>query len=173
VEVVDEAAATLPAGREGRILLTNLHNYAMPFIRYENGDSGSLIAEACPCGRTLPLLSHVVGRRCDIVYTPSGRRIPGSNLGLNRLAVFPVMQFQLVQEELDRLVVRIVPRPGAGEASLHDMSRRIPPLYTEIVGNDVRIEVEFCGHIEPSAGGKHLFVISKVDPDSWLKRASS
>jgi len=173
VEVVDESNAPLSTGREGRIILTNLHNYAMPFIRYENGDSGSLVAEACPCGRALPLLSHVVGRRCDIVYTSSGRRISGSNLGLNRLAQLPVQQFQLVQEDLDLLTVRVAPRPGTEPAGLEDMRLRIPPIFSRIVGDDMRVVVQFCDHIEPTAAGKHLFVISKVDPDSWVKRAGA
>ncbi|MCK9356033.1 MAG: hypothetical protein M0R22_02630 [Dehalococcoidia bacterium] len=173
VEIADESGNPEPAGREGRVLLTNLHNYAMPFIRYENGDSSSLVADACPCGRALPLLSHVVGRRFDIIHTPSGRRITGSNLGSNRLALFPVLQFQFVQEELDCLVVRVVPRAGTGPEELDDMRRRIPPMFNEIVGDDVRVEVRFCEHIALTSGGKHLLVISKVDPDSWLKRASS
>ncbi len=173
VEVVDEDNATLPAGREGRVVLTNLHNYAMPFLRYENGDTGSFSGVTCPCGRSLPLLSHVVGRRCDIVYTPSGRRIAGSNLGLNRLAQFPVQQFQFVQEDLDRLTVRVAPLPGTEPAGLEDMRLRIPPIFNRIVGDDVRVEVRFCDHIETTPGGKHLFVVSKVDPDSWLKREAS
>jgi len=170
LEVADGRDAPLGPGCEGRVLLTNLHNYGMPLIRYENGDSGSLIAESCPCGRALPLLSYVVGRRFDMIHTPSGRHITGSNLGTNRLAWFPVLQFQFVQEDLDRLVVRIVPRDGTSATELDDMRTRIPLLFNEVVGDDMRVEVEFHDHIELTSGGKHLLVISKVDPDSWLKR---
>ncbi len=173
LEIADPKDDPLPAGNEGRVLLTNLHNYAMPLIRYENGDSGSLIAGACPCGRALPLLSHVVGRRFDIIHTPSGRRVAGSNLGTNRLARFPVLQFQFLQEELDHLVVHIVPRAETAADDLEAMRIRIPPLFNEIVGDDVRVEVRFCERIELTAGGKHLLVISKVDPDSWLRRTQA
>ena len=176
-DVVVEVAGTgdhpLPPGEEGRLLLTNLHNYVMPFIRYENGDSGSFVPGRCPCGRSLPLLSHVVGRRFDTVYTPSGRRITGSNLGSSRLAQFPVLQFQFVQEELDRLVVRVVPHPGTGAQDREQMVKRIPPMLTETIGSDVRVEVELCDEIPLTSGGKHLLVISKVDPDSWLRRSES
>lgn len=170
VEVADGAGQPVAAGIEGRLLLTNLHNYAMPFIRYENGDSGSLVRASCPCGRALPLLSHVVGRRADIIHTPSGRRIPGTNLGMGRLASLPVLQFQFVQETLDRLVVRIVPNDDAGPEGLEEIRRRVPPMLNEVVGDDVRVEVECCDHITPTAGGKHLLVISRVDPDTWLAR---
>jgi len=165
LEIVDDADTSLPPGKEGRILLTNLHNYGMPFIRYENGDAGSFVAEACPCGRALPLLSHVVGRRFDVIHTPSGRRITDSNLGAGRFALLPILQFQVVQEGLDHIVVRIVPRTGTGPAGLEDIRARIPPMLNEIVGDDVRVAVEFCDHIALTAGGKHLLVVSNIDPD--------
>jgi phenylacetate-CoA ligase len=168
-EVVDTAGTALPPGQEGRILLTNLHNYAMPLIRYENGDAVSLVDGACPCGRSLPRLSHVVGRRTDILHTPSGLRITGTNLPGARMALFPVLQYQNVQEDLDRLVVHIVPWPGTTEEGLEDMRRRIPPMYNKVVGDDVHIEIRFCERIEPSPSGKLMALISKVDPDSWLK----
>ncbi len=173
VETADSEGNPLPPGEEGRILLTNLHNYVMPFIRYENGDSGSFVPGHCPCGRSLPLLAHVVGRRFDTIHTPSGRRITGSNIGSSRLAQFPVLQFQFVQEELDRLVVRVVPHPDTRAEDLEQMMRRIPPMLNETIGSDVRVEVELCNEIPLTSGGKHLLVISKVDPDSWLNRAKS
>jgi len=173
LEIVDGADTPLGPGKEGRVLLTNLHNYGMPFIRYENGDSGSLVASACPCGRALPLLSHVVGRRFDMIHTPSGRRITGSNLGSGRFALLPILQFQVVQEELDHVIVRIVPRTATGPAGLEDMRVRIPRMLNEIIGDDVRVEVEFCDHIELTAGGKHLLVISKVAPDAFLRQTPS
>jgi phenylacetate-CoA ligase len=173
LEIVDDVDTPLPPGTEGRILLTNLHNYGMPFIRYENGDAGSFVAEACPCGRALPLLSHVVGRRFDMIHTPSGRRITGSNLGSGRFALLPILQFQVVQEGLDHIVVHIVPRAGTGPAGLEDIRARIPPMLSEIIGDDVRVEVEFCDHIALTAGGKHLLVVSNIDPDICLRQPPS
>jgi phenylacetate-coenzyme A ligase PaaK-like adenylate-forming protein len=84
-----------------------------------------------------------------------------------------VLQFQFVQEELDRLVVRVVPHPGTGAQDLEQMVKRIPPMLTETIGSDVRVEVELCDEIPLTSGGKHLLVISKVDPDSWLRRSES
>ena len=59
LELVDEGGAPTPRGEHGRILITNLHNYGMPFIRYENGDYSSLAEAPCPCGRGLPLLDSL------------------------------------------------------------------------------------------------------------------
>jgi len=168
VEVVDDDGQPVPAGTEGRIVITNLHNYGMPLIRYDLGDSGSFVPGECPCGRHLPRLSHVLGRRFDLIYTPSGRRISGANLGTARLANMPVRQFQFVQEELDLLAVHIVPHSSASAVDLEAMKNRIPMMFQEVVGFDVRVEVRFQDHIELTSGGKHLLVVSRVDPDSWL-----
>ncbi|MCK5213225.1 MAG: phenylacetate--CoA ligase family protein, partial [Dehalococcoidia bacterium] len=173
VEVVDDDGTPLPPGQTGRILITNLHNFGMPFIRYELGDSGSFVAGDCPCGRALPRLATVVGRRFDFIYTPSGRRIAGSGLGSNRLALMPVRQFQFVQEDLDLLIVYVVPRADVTTEDLGSMRTRIPPLLNEIVGNDMTVRVEYVDRIELTAAGKHLLVISKIDPNSWLKRTST
>jgi phenylacetate-CoA ligase len=170
LEIADDADGPASPGNEGRVLLTNLQNYGMPFIRYENGDSGTLVADACSCGRSLPLLSQIVGRRFDVIHTPSGRRIAGSNLGSGRLARFPVQQFQFLQDDIDHVTVRVVPRAGTAQTKLEEMRLRIPPLFNEIIGDDVQVDIEFCERIELTAAGKHLLVISKVDPDSWLKR---
>lgn len=170
VEVVDDNGQTVPAGTEGRILITNLHNYGMPLIRYDLGDSGSFVPGICPCGRQLPRLAHVLGRRFDIIHTPSGRRITGSNLGTSRLADMPVRQFQFVQEELDLVVVHIVPASNASAAELASMRSLIPPMFQQVVGQDVRVEVAFEDHIALTSGGKHLLVVSRVDPDSWLNK---
>ena len=170
VEVVDDSGQPVPAGTEGQILITNLHNYGMPLIRYALGDSGSFVEGDCPCSRQHPRLAHVLGRRFDIVYTPSGRRITGSNLGTARLANLPVRQFQFVQEDLDLMVVHVVPHSGTSTSEMVSMKSRIPPMFQDVLGEDVRVEVQFEDHIETTSGGKHLLVVSKVDPDSWLKR---
>ncbi len=75
VEVLDDAGRPAPPGSEGQIVLTNLNNLAMPFVRYAIGDLGSLRAEPCPCGRGLPLLAHVAGRSSDQLVLPGGRAL--------------------------------------------------------------------------------------------------
>src|SRR5262249_25984262 len=77
VEVLDDEGRPAPAGAEGNAVVTDLTNAGMPFLRYVNGDRAVAGFGACPCGRGLPLLRKVVGRRLDVLHTPDGRRAPG------------------------------------------------------------------------------------------------
>ena len=61
-----------PESGPSDILVTDLHNYATPFVRYAIGDIGLLSDDSCPCGRCLPLLASVVGRTLDTLQTADG-----------------------------------------------------------------------------------------------------
>ena len=74
VEVVDEAGRPC-VEQAGRILVTDLHNAATPFIRYETGDVGVMSAEPCPCGLPFPLLRRVDGRVQDLLTLPGGKQV--------------------------------------------------------------------------------------------------
>ena len=71
VEFFKEDEHVVP-GETGRIVFTNLNNYAMPFIRYDIEDIGTYTDESCPCGRGLSLMKSVEGRDSDIIMTPDG-----------------------------------------------------------------------------------------------------
>lgn len=110
VEILDDAGRPVPEGGIGRVVVTALHNYAMPLLRYELGDLAEL-GSPCPCGRGLPVLRRVVGRTQHMIRLPSGeRRLPMLSSGALRalLAAAPVRRYQLVQTRLDALELRLV-----------------------------------------------------------------
>jgi phenylacetate-CoA ligase len=74
IEVVDENNKALPDGQEGRIVISSLNNYAMPFIRYEIGDVGIIGEERK--GRH-QILKKLIGRTNDVAVLPSGKKSPG------------------------------------------------------------------------------------------------
>ena len=164
VEVVDEAGMTVPAGHPGRILLTNLHNYAMPFMRYEIGDSGTLGWTPCRCGRQLPRLVGVVGRVCELIVTRSGRRVFAADLGLESFGLLGVRQFRIVQHELDRVVAYIVWHSNVDSDTRADREQRIIETLRRRIGQGVTITVEAVDSIEPTPAGKHMVVVSKCLP---------
>jgi phenylacetate-CoA ligase len=78
LEIVDEGGTVLPDGESGSILITDLHNRALPFIRYRIGDLGTLGGPAAP-GTADPRkrLRSLEGRINDTILLPSGKRAAG------------------------------------------------------------------------------------------------
>ena len=76
LEIVRDGLPAFP-GEEGSIVITDLFNYGMPFIRYEIGDVGTWSEKACSCGRGFPLLADMKGRNIGTLTTEDGRYIHG------------------------------------------------------------------------------------------------
>ena len=155
LEVVGEEGNQLGAGGEGHILATSLHNYAMPFIRYDTGDLGVLSGEKCECGRRTPLLEKVVGRVSDFIHTPNGTKIHGEFFSHIFYEFDWVDQFQIVQRKVDEVVVKIVP-DREGRVNESDLEQ----LKTIILnkGGDMDIIVEMVEYIETTKAGKWKFI---------------
>jgi phenylacetate-CoA ligase len=105
--VLDETGRPCAPGHIGRVVITPLHSFAMPLLRYEIGDEAEP-GDACPCGRGLPVLTRVVGRTQDYLVLPSGER-RRFDLPHYRLArVMPVREFQVAQRSLSEVELRLV-----------------------------------------------------------------
>jgi phenylacetate-CoA ligase len=105
IEILDDGGRPCSPGQIGRVVVTDLHNFASPLIRYEIGDYAEL-GTSCPCGRGLPVLSRIIGRQRNMVTLPTGeKRWPL----VGYLAAEPVRQYQVIQRRSGRLEVRLVP----------------------------------------------------------------
>jgi phenylacetate-CoA ligase len=163
VEIVDADGHPAPGGTEGRILLTNLHNYAMPFIRYDIGDSAAISDVACPCGRTgLPLLVNLNGRADDIIITRSGKQIPGRAIPQRFLADFGVEQYQIVQESYDEIIIKIVLDNRYPDDYKAKLIQKIRANIEPVLGAGIAVKVSFTAQIEPAKSGKQSVFISKI-----------
>jgi phenylacetate-CoA ligase len=160
VEIVDDADNLVPVGGEGRIIVTSLHNYGMPFIRYEIGDVGVSSDKACPCGRGLPLLAAINGRISDSIYTRKGDCIPGIALNRSFLAGLGVEQFQIVQESYEKVVVKIV--LAKEDEHVNKVVRIIERHFKSELGGDIDVVTELVDRIVPTRIGKRRMFISKV-----------
>jgi phenylacetate-CoA ligase len=109
VEVLDAQDRPCQAGETGRLVMTTLQNYLTPFLRYDILDDVTLAAAPCACGRGLPLLTRIDGRRHPLLYLPGGRRKAISGLYLEIRKVGGCRQFQIVQRAVDRVLLRVVP----------------------------------------------------------------
>jgi phenylacetate-CoA ligase len=155
VEVLDDDDRPVPAGVTGRLVCTGLLNRAMPLIRYEVGDRGALATEPCPCGRGAPVLAEVEGRIDDVVTTADGRSV--GRLDHVFKADLPVVEAQIVQHEVGRFSIRVVPAPGwdAGHADAlaARLVQRVGPATVSVV------EVPA---LERGANGKLRSVVSEL-----------
>jgi phenylacetate-CoA ligase len=161
VEVVDGAGRPCRPGEIGRVLVTPLHNFAMPLIRYEIGDYAEP-GEPCPCGRGLPVLRRILGRRQNMLILPSGEErwplLSSADVAALLAAAPPIRQYQLVQRALERIELRLaVARPlsGAEEAALTDWVRRK-------FRHPFAVSFAYFDELPPNAAGKFEDFLSEV-----------
>lgn len=107
LELLDDAGQPCKPGERGRIVVTDLHNFALPLIRYEIGDYGEA-GEPCSGGRTLPTLRRILGRRRNMVVHPDGRRHWPLTGFAHFNEVAPIKQYQFVQHSREDIEVRLV-----------------------------------------------------------------
>jgi len=158
VEVLDDNGRPTPEGQEGNVVITDLTNYGMPFIRYANGDRAIAGFEDCRCGRGLPLLRQVVGRQLDILRTADGRHIPGEFFP-HLFKEFPqIRRYQVVQSDVRTIRVRLMVASGIAQTEIASIKRQI----TEVVGGATIVEIEMTNHIPLAPSGKLQVVISQL-----------
>jgi len=107
VELLDESGTPCIPGEIGRVVVTDLLNFATPLIRYDIGDYAEA-GPACPCGRGLPTLKRIVGRQRNMLRLPDGRRYWPLVGSYRYRDIAPIRQYQLIQRSLDLVEVRLV-----------------------------------------------------------------
>jgi phenylacetate-CoA ligase len=118
MEIVDEAGRRCRPGEIGRILVTDLVNFATPLIRYEIGDYAE-VGEPCACGRSLPVIRRFLGRERNLVLLPDGTR-HWPLVGFHRWGeVHPIRQFQFVQIDRKTILAKMsaASRPDAEQGA--------------------------------------------------------
>jgi phenylacetate-CoA ligase len=151
LEVVNEDGEPVPQGTEGEITITNLHSYAMPFIRYRQGDVGALSEKQPVCGRGLPLLKHIQGRTDDFILSLDGRRISPRLFYYALWTVPGVAEFRLIQKDLHHIRVEIFPSKEYDEASTQLLLENI----RQLIGNEVEIDLSLVRSIPRGPSEKY------------------
>jgi phenylacetate-CoA ligase len=160
VEVIKDNGELCDAGEVGRVVITTLHNFAMPLLRYEIGDYAE-VGAPCDCGRGLPVLTRILGRERNIFRLPTGEQVwPSWDLGglPDVGAVRAIRQFQVVQHEIEDVELRLVVSrklSESEEAVLRNLLQRSLryPFEVRITYSD-RIPAgptgkfeDFCSHV--------------------------
>jgi phenylacetate-CoA ligase len=158
VEVLDEAGKACAPGEVGRVVVTTLHNFAMPLIRYDTRDYAEA-GEPCPCGRGLPTLRRVLGRKRNMLVLPNGeKRWPLTGFMKYR-EVAPVRQYQLVQLDLETIEARLVSDRRLTEAE----EAALAGIMREWLGHPFQIRFVHLEAFPPHPGGKFEDFISLLD----------
>lgn len=153
-------------GESGLIYVTNLRNYGMPFIRYEIGDVGRPSCGECSCGRGLPMMESLKGRASQfiaILDKKSGKVVPISTADTGVIAVLlmymPVDSYRIVQESLDKIVIKVVAREGYSQK---DTDFIVEYLF-QYFDDELKIEVDKVDDLPPLPSGKRSVFISQIN----------
>ncbi|MFP6678041.1 MAG: hypothetical protein VB878_23340 [Pirellulaceae bacterium] len=157
VEVIDDEGRPCEAGEIGRVVLTVLHNFSMPLIRYENQDYTE-VGAPCACGRGLPVIKRILGRKRNKARAIDGRRfwtdlppeIWSNFIGIDEL--------QLVQDEPDHIELRIVAEQPLNET--HESS--LTAGLGRALGQPYRFSVRYQHETLRLANGKYERFICQV-----------
>ena len=126
VEVLKENGEACRPREFGRVVVTDLHNFATPLVRYDIGDFAE-VGGACPCRRGLATLRRVLGRERNLILMPDGtRHYPLVGFAKFR-DVAPVVQYQLIQDGRETIEVRLVterPLRAQEESALRSVIQR-------------------------------------------------
>jgi len=148
VELLHDGRPVAP-GEAGEVVVTDLTNLATPIIRYAGlGDVAVWSPARCPCGRALPLLEVIEGRRVDAFVLPDGRIVHPYRLTLAIEHIDGVHRYQIVQEAPDRVRVFLVGPAGDGVAT----RQMVADAVAAILGPQVTIAVEPVAAIPPAPG---------------------
>jgi phenylacetate-CoA ligase len=163
VEVLQGGEPARP-GEIGEVVITDLNNFCLPFIRYRIGDL-AVAADpntACPCGRGLPLVGNIEGRVQSIIQGTDGRYVPGTFFA-HYLKEFDhaIQRFQVVQERPNAMAFRIV----KGGRYSDDVLEEILATFREYLGKDFEIDVEFVESVDMVRTGKRLASVSRLNVD--------
>ncbi len=159
-EFLDSNNSPVGKGKIGKIVATSLFNYAMPFIRYQTNDSCSLRNEVCPCGRGFPLMDDVATKNESIITLPDGRLISPSVLTHPFKPMHNIIESQIIQEEINEIVVKIVKEETYTEKD----EKQLLDAFNERLGEQITIQLEYVDAIPRTKSGKLKWVVSKIKP---------
>jgi len=138
-------------------VITNLFNYAMPFIRYKLGDVGRVGCEECSCRRTLPLMHGLSGGSNDFIVLPDGRRVPPWFFW-NMIDYIGVSEFRIVQERIDLIRIWLKVPKGYEKKQVE----RTKASLRSVFGEGVSTMIEIVDEIPRNKTGKLRNVRSYV-----------
>ena len=163
VEILKDGRDAEP-GEMGEVIITDLNNFCMPFIRYRVGDLAVAMDnhQSSPCGRGLSRIGKIEGRVQAIIVGTNGNFLPGTFFAhLFKDYDHIVSQYQVVQERLGEIILKIVKAQRFSDQGF----REIEDQLRRYLGQDIKITLEFVELIPLGRTGKRQGAISKLGFD--------
>lgn len=157
IEILDAQDKPCAPGQTGRVVVTHLHNFATPLIRYDIGDYAEM-GVLCSCGRGLPVINHIAGRARAMVILPSGDQHWPFFGGVKFSHIAPISQFQLVQKTLDTIEAILVTARELTESEQNELRQ----LITTELTYPFMVTFTYVDEIPRSKGGKYEEFRSEV-----------
>lgn len=143
-------------GTKGDILATGFTNYAMPFIRYKNGDSAVFSQQTCSCGLHSQMIDSIEGRTEDYIVTPEGNHIQRLDYVFKNIP--SLKECQVIQKKNGEIIIRVVTRKGYSikdeETLLKNVAQWISPT--------IQVQIEYVDTIPRTQSGKFRAVVSEL-----------
>jgi phenylacetate-CoA ligase len=169
VEVLADGEPARP-GEIGEVVITDLNNFCMPFIRYRIGDLAEALSdEPSSCGRGLPRIGEIQGRVQSVIQGTDGHVVPGTFFAhALREYDYAIKRFQVVQEEAGAIRFLVV----KGTRYSDDTLDEVKALIRRYLGDGLRIDLELVDNDEMMRTGKRLPSISTL-PIDFQKRGGA
>jgi phenylacetate-CoA ligase len=151
VEIVPDASIRTDSGATGRVLVTHLHSYATPFIRYDLGDIATL-EDHCPCGHDGPVLSNIHGRSKALLKHANGMVSTFYVRARELTAIAKFDEYRIRQVALDRIVVDI----GGRDSLTPEETAAIVALIRRHAGDEFSVDVRAVATIDWGESVKRL-----------------
>ena len=139
------------------LVVTSLHNRVQPFIRYDLGDYGRVLAETCDCGIHTPLMEILGGSKYDFLLTPAG---PLHSAVLERIfnKITAIRRYQIVQHDLANYTIRCELEETAASSTRQQIETTAQQVLQEIIQQTPVIRFEYPQVISPGPNGKYRFI---------------
>jgi phenylacetate-CoA ligase len=160
LEIISEGQAARP-DQTGEIVLTSLHQYGMPFIRYRIMDAAFYKSGPCSCGRGLPAIHEITGRTSSFIVTADGQYTDESFFEFMLQTKSEIARYQVYQPDMEHLEIRLVLRQHVDQGWLDNL---IKDLHTPF-HCPIHISVQLVDEIPLTTAGKLLSIISDVPAD--------
>jgi phenylacetate-CoA ligase len=151
IRLIDANGGEVKRGDAGELVVSNLVNRGTMLLNYRIGDRLAPVAEPCPCGRRLPLVSYLSRTKSAWLDLGRGERVHVQALRAPLRHEQELWRYQIVQEAPQVLALRLVSRPAADRAAI---GSRLRERLSASLPDGVMLQIDFVDDLPRSPSGK-------------------